>query len=153
MPLQNVVESLGGNGLVNDSSTIQNALETETGTSRFMTYFLRLPDLRFFGHHGVHPEEQVLGQEFQADVELKLPLPADPDSPECTLDYVEVFRLVEETVEQERFMLIEALAAEIVRRIGDRFAPPLVTVRVRKPHPPIAGQLGSVEVEISKSFA
>ena len=118
-----------------------------------MTYFLRLHDLRFFGHHGVHPEEQILGQEFQVDVELELPLPADPDLPEDTLDYVEVFKLVEEAVEQERFRLIEALAAEIVRRLGERFTPPRVTVRVRKPHPPIAGQLGSVEAEISKSFA
>ena len=118
-----------------------------------MTYALRLHGLRFFGHHGVHPEEQTLGQEYQVDVELELPLPADPDSPESTVDYVEVFRLVEETVEQERFKLIEALAAEIVRRLGDRFAPPLVTVRVRKPHPPIAAQLDSVEVEISRSFA
>ena len=56
-------------------------------------------------------------------------------------------------MEQERFKLLEALAAEVVRRIGDRFAPPLVTVRVRKPHPPIAAQLDSVEVEITKSFA
>ena len=118
-----------------------------------MTYFLRLHDLRFFGHHGVHPEEQVLGQEFQVDVELELPLPADPDSPEDSLDYVEVFKLVEETVEQERFMLIEALAAEIVHRIGEHFTPLLVTVRVRKPHPPIAGQLDSVEVEVAKSFS
>ena len=118
-----------------------------------MNYTLRLNDLRFFGHHGVHPEEQSLGQEYQVDVELELPLPADPDSPESTVDYVEVFRLVEETVEKERFRLIEALAAEILRLIGDRFAPPLVTVRVRKPHPPIAGQLDSVEVEFTNSFA
>ena len=118
-----------------------------------MTYSLRLHDLRFFGHHGVHPGEQTLGQEYQVDVELELPLPADPDSPESTVDYVEVLRLVEETVEEERFKLIEALAAEILRRIGDRFAPPLATVRVRKPHPPIAAQLDSVEVEISRSFA
>ena len=116
-----------------------------------MNYSLRLHDLRFFGHHGVHPEEQTLGQEYQVDVEFELPLQADPDSPESTVDYVEVLRLVEETVEQERFRLIEALAAEILRRIGDRFAP-LVTVRVRKPHPPIAAQLDSVEVEISRSF-
>ena len=114
-----------------------------------------LHDLRFFGHHGVHPEEQALGQEFQVDVELELPLPAgDPDSPESTVDYVEVFRLVEETVEEERFRLIEALAAEILRRTRRPFRPPpLVTVRVRKPRPPIAAQLDSVEVEVSRSFA
>ena len=118
-----------------------------------MNYSLRLNDLRFFAHHGVHPEERALGQEFRVDVELELPLPADPDSPESTVDYVEVLRLVEETVEKERFELIEALAAEILRRLGDRFAPPLATVRVRKPHPPVAAQLDSVEVEISRSFA
>ena len=89
-----------------------------------MTYSLRLHDLRFFGHHGVHPGEQTLGQEYRVDVELELPLPADPDSPESTVDYVEVLRLVEETVEQERFRLIEALAAEILPPHRRPFRPP-----------------------------
>ena len=120
-----------------------------------MPDFLRLQNLQFFGHHGVHPEEQVLGQEFQIDVELHLPNlkeTASLDTLNHSVDYVDVIGVVEDIVTKERFKLIESLAEEIAQRIGQHWQPPSVMIRVRKPHPPIATKLDSVEVEIIRTF-
>jgi len=112
---------------------------------------VRLQNMTFFAHHGCLPAEQELGQTFQVDVELRLDLgaAAASDDLDRAVDYAEIYGVVEKVVCGSRFRLLEALAGAIARALAGRYRPEGLTVRVRKPHPPIPGRLDCVEVELS----
>jgi len=116
---------------------------------------LRLQNLRFYGYHGLFPEEGRLGQQFEVDVELYRDLAAAgaSDNPADTIDYTAVLDLVEKVVTGDRCQLVEAVAERIAHAIGTEFGPLELVVRVRKPNPPVATQFDGVEVEIRRSYA
>jgi len=111
---------------------------------------IRLCNMQFYGRHGVNPEEQVLGQRFEVDVDLQVDTrpAALQDDLHLTINYAQVYRAVQQIVEQERFALIETLAETIAMHIGRQFAPESVRVCIRKPHAPIKGVLDYVAVDI-----
>lgn len=115
---------------------------------------LRLRNMRFYGYHGLFPEEETLGQPFEVDVELILDLSAagKSDDPAETVDYVAVYRLVEEAMTTQRCRLVEALAGQIAERVGTACRPVEVVVRVRKPHPPVEAHFDGLEVEIRRNY-
>lgn len=104
----------------------------------------------FYGYHGVFEAEREIGQQFEVDVELKLDLSgaARSDDIELTLNYVDVYTIVKEIVEEREFRLIESIAEEIAQQVLDACDIREVVVRVRKPHVPMGGLTGGVEVEI-----
>jgi len=110
-----------------------------------------LRNMVFYGYHGVFPAEKELGQRFEVDVELVTDLSraaqAD-DLDACGINYVDVYTLVKEIVEEREFNLIEALAETIAQEILSAHDVDEVTVRVRKPEVAIGGVLDYVEVEI-----
>jgi dihydroneopterin aldolase len=112
---------------------------------------IRLHNMTFFAHHGCLDAERELGQTFEVDIELRLDLrpAASSDDLSQAVDYSELYDVVEKVVTTSRFRLLEALADAIIRAIADRYRPRGVTVRVRKPRPPIRGQLDFAEVELS----
>lgn len=120
-----------------------------------MSDVLRLRNMRFYGRHGVLPEEEVLGQRFEVDVEIHLDLRVAGRSDELqdAIDYAAVYDIVRGIVIGERFGLLEALAERIAVRIHEVFRPPEIAVRVRKPHPPVPGDFDGVEVEIKRRYA
>ncbi len=113
-----------------------------------------LQGMVFYGHHGVHPEEQRLGQRFVVDVEARGDLrPAgQSDDPARTVSYSDLYRLAREIVEGPPRRLIETLAEEIATGVLARFpAVGSVTVTVWKPGAPIAGSvLERVGVRITR---
>ncbi len=114
-----------------------------------------LHGMRFFGYHGVLPEEKSQGQKFELDVELfcSLDKPDQPgwrDDLKDTIDYREIYREIKQIVEQERFELIETLALCIANRILDNYPVRGVCVRVRKPEVPLPGPLSWAGVEICR---
>lgn len=113
---------------------------------------IRLLGMEFYGYHGVFEAEQELGQRFEVDVELHVDLKAaaDADDIDITLNYVDVYTVVKEIVEERVFNLIEALAETIANEILQGFAVEGVTVRVRKPHVSLGGLLRTVEVEVER---
>jgi dihydroneopterin aldolase len=115
-----------------------------------------LSGMEFYGRHGVHPEEAVLGARFVVDCEMRLADGAMPDRLDATVDYAAVYESIYQEVTRERFDLIEALAGRIADRLL-REQPLLeaVLVRVHKPHAPIPGIFRDVyaEVEISRTPA
>jgi dihydroneopterin aldolase len=112
---------------------------------------IRLQNMAFFARHGVLDAERELGQVFQVDVEMRLDLStaAASDDIAQTANYAEIYNLVEEVVNGPEFRLLEALAGAILEAIGRRYRFDELTVRVRKPRPPLPGQLDFVEVELS----
>lgn len=107
--------------------------------------------MRFFGRHGVLPQERELGQVFEVDVELSLDLgPAGlKDDMSLTVSYADVFGLVEEVVTGKPYSLIEAVAQRIAGLVLERFGlVQAVRVTVKKPLAPIQGMYEYMAAEI-----
>lgn len=114
---------------------------------------LFLRDLPFFARHGVHPEEQVLGQRFIVDADWWLDTrpAAWADDAHLTVSYQDVYTHIKAVVEDDTVRLIETLAERITTRLLDHF--PLieqVRIAVRKPGAPITGVFGDVGVDITR---
>ena len=101
---------------------------------------LTLSRLRFFGHHGVLPEETARGQDFEVTVHLELSLAeaGRADDLGLTVDYRAVREVVRGVMEGPPRKLVEALAEGIAMETLRVF--PLVKavgVEVLKPKPPV----------------
>ena len=110
-----------------------------------------LEGMRFYGFHGVNPEERVLGQEYLVDLTVEMDLgPAGAsDRLEDTISYAHIYRAVRDVMEGEPRNLLEAAAQAIADRVLAEFPVDSVLVRVKKPHPPIRGSvIESATVEI-----
>jgi len=114
-------------------------------------YQIRLKNCAFFARHGVHDEEETLGQRFYVDAVLAVdPGHAlDEDSIEGTVDYGVAFGVIEKIVTGKRRFLIEALALDVGKALAARF-PQIkrAEITVRKPNAPVAGVLDFVEVTV-----
>ena len=113
-----------------------------------------LEGMRFYGFHGVNPEERVLGQEYLVDlsVEMDLSVAGDSDRLEDTISYAHIYRAVRDVMEGEPRNLLEAAAQSIACRVLDEFPVDSVFVKVKKPHPPIRGSvIENATVEIKRS--
>ena len=101
-----------------------------------MTDEVLLEGMRFYGYHGVNPEERALGQRFSVDVAIEADLsPAGmSDDLSKTVNYSKVFKRVREIVEGEPRDLLESVAEGIAAAVLDDFPPATaVTVTIRKP--------------------
>ena len=117
-------------------------------------FTIELKGLRFFAEHGLYPEEEILGNEFEIDIALQYKAPEESVvSIEQTINYVEVFRIVKETF-MERQQLLETCARQIAGKLQEQF-PQIVqlTVSIRKLNPPIINFTGSVGVTYTASPA
>lgn len=115
-----------------------------------------LRGMRFYGYHGVNPEEQELGQRFEVDVELStdLRLPGQTDNLSDTINYSAVYRRVQALMTGPPRKLIEAVAHDIALELLRTFASERVAVTVRKLEAPLKGaMLDSVGVQVVRSAA
>lgn len=114
-----------------------------------------LEGLRFYGYHGVNPEERIQGQRFIVDVRLEADLRAagQTDDLTQTINYSSVYKRVKAIVEGEPRDLIEAVAEEIATvLLADFPAAAAVTVTVRKPEVALKGaMLDSAGVRIRRT--
>ena len=106
--------------------------------------------LEVYGHHGVAPEEKVLGQRFFFDIRLTVEdYPAAlTDRVEDAVDYTEVIDLVIDVATTQSYSLVERLARVTAEAILQRFPIDEVWVHVVKPHPPIACSLTGMSAAI-----
>jgi 7,8-dihydroneopterin aldolase/epimerase/oxygenase len=119
-----------------------------------MSDHILVNDLIVYAYHGVHPEEQRLGQRFEVDLDCELDLTeaAARDTAGATVSYTSLVEIVEELSAGRKFFLIEALAGSIAETILERY-PQIerATVTVRKPSAPIPASLGYVGVKVSRA--
>jgi dihydroneopterin aldolase len=116
-----------------------------------VTYLIRMKNCAFFARHGVHDEEEMLGQRFYVDAVLTVD-PGDAletDSIEGTVDYGVAFGVIEKIITGERRFLIESLALAVGKALTERY-PQIerAEITVRKPNAPVAGVLDHVEVTV-----
>ena len=113
-----------------------------------------LEGMRFYGYHGVHPEEQRLGQRFVVDVALTVDLQAAGESDNLaeTVSYSAAYTEIRRIVEGPPRKLIEAVAEDIASALlalDGRVQ--RVQVRVAKPEAPVKGSvLDAVAVRIMR---
>lgn len=98
--------------------------------------------LQVYGFHGVHPEEQSLGQRFQIDLRIETDTRAagTSDHLEDTISYSDIARRVKTLVESEPKQLLEAVAESVAATVlAEDGRIRAVAVTIRKPDAPIKG--------------
>ncbi len=116
---------------------------------------IRLHNMTFYGFHGTSAAERQTGRRFEVDCELfwDLEKVAEGDHLADTVDYTAVYNLVENTIQKNRFNLLETIAVRLANQILAEFKVQEVVVRVRKKIPPIPGNLDHIEVEVRRKKA
>lgn len=115
---------------------------------------LSLKNMIFYGHHGVYPFEKEFGQRIEVDVDVWADFltAAHSDNFEATINYVGIYNVVQATVEEQSFDLIEGLTQAICEKITGAFQLQKILVRVRKPQPPAGGLMDCAEFEIYREL-
>ena len=110
-------------------------------------FTIELKSLRFFAEHGMYQEEMKVGNEFELDISIECNSPKKKiTSIEQTINYVEVYRIVQEEFATRR-SLLETLATDIAGQILERFSlAEIVFISIRKVHAPVSQLRGSVGV-------
>lgn len=114
---------------------------------------IRISNAKFYAHHGVLDIERTNGGLFEIDAEIICDVVAAEmeDNLKKTLDYQQAFSFIKEIVSETKFHLIESLASKIALKLIEHFAlAQKVTIKVRKPNPPLGGLVDFVEVEHSE---
>lgn len=116
---------------------------------------ITIKNLEIFAHHGVMPEENVLGQKFLVSVDMYMDLKAAGrmDDLCSTINYAEVCHEITKLVSQERYKLIEAVGERIIQMLFSRY-PQIekAEVTIDKPWAPILLSLEHVSVTLSRSW-
>lgn len=110
---------------------------------------VRLANMTFYGYHGVAAAEKETGRRFEVDCEFETDIAAAAASDNLadTVNYVKIYHIVEEFLEQHRYNLIETIAERLRAEIKRQTGVSRVTVRVRKRIPPVPGNIDYIEVE------
>lgn len=115
---------------------------------------IRLSRIGIFAFHGVHDEEQRLGQRFFISLDLMLDLKAAGagDDLDQSVDYGRVVEEVQQLACVQTYRTIEGLAEALAGHCLTTF-PRLerITVTVEKPSAPVAAMIENVAVEITRS--
>lgn len=111
---------------------------------------IRINNAQFYAHHGVLDQERSNGGLFEIDAEFTCDITSaeSEDNLKKTLDYEKAYKYIKEVVSGSKFYLIESLAYRISMKLIENF--PMIqkiTIKVRKPSPPLGGVVEHVEVE------
>ncbi len=111
-----------------------------------------LRNIKFYAYHGVLPEENKLGQNFYIDLNIykNLHEAGESDELDKSVNYAEVYQIVERVTTGNVYKLIEKLASEIAKTLLFSFDIDKIWVRIKKPEAPIDGHYDFVGVEISR---
>ena len=140
-----------------DTYTLAAMPSTLTACTSAQADEIFLEGLRFYGFHGVNPEERVLGQRFVVDVAISIDLQRAGQSDDLvdTVSYSDLYKLVRGIVEGTPRNLLESVAEVIASEVLQVFPPVLaVRVTVRKPEAPLKGAiLDAAGVRIARTRA
>lgn len=101
--------------------------------------------IRLHAPHGLYPEEAARGNDFEVDVDVRLPANIKDDWP--LVDYARINELVRGVMLGERVPLLEMLVRDIWQALRKEW-PQLshIKVCIRKLHPPMEGQVRAAQV-------
>lgn len=115
---------------------------------------IALEGMEFFAYHGHFDEEQKIGNKYSIDVtiEADLSAPASSDSLRDTIDYGDVYQMVN-TVMKKKHRLLEHVGHEIIASVKAKFKHiEKINVVVSKFNPPIGGVCHKAKVVLEEVF-
>src|ERR1700694_6066096 len=103
--------------------------------------------MSFYGYHGDVEAERELGGRYRGEIEIGMGLShaGRSDSLDGGVDYVHVYQLVREVVEDQQHRLLESIAESIAGQVLSLARVEEVRVRVGKT-PPVRGRFGELAV-------
>lgn len=115
---------------------------------------IELSEMKFYAHHGVSPQETLVGNTFIVDLRLTAPLEAAlaSDNLEDTINYATVYALVKEEMEQPS-KLLEHVAGRILASLHRHF-PQIgrIELRLSKQNPPFGGDIRCASVILDETY-
>ena len=110
--------------------------------------------MSFYGYHGDVAAERELGGRYRVDLEIGMDLSeaGRSDNLERAVDYVLIYQMVREVVEEQQHRLLESMAETIAAQVLGLPRVQEVKVRVAKT-PPVRGNFGEFAVEIVRPKA
>jgi dihydroneopterin aldolase len=114
---------------------------------------IEIRGLRLLGVHGLLPEERTRSQPFELDLDLEVEMAAAVASDDLadTVDYGAVIKAASAIVAGPPHDLLESLAGAIADAVLGHAQVVSVTVTVRKLEPPVAEQVTSTGVRLTRS--
>ena len=109
-----------------------------------------LKGMRFYGYHGVLPQERAQGQPFVVDLIMFVDAANRGDELQHTIDYGLAFQLVRRIVEGEPCQLLETLASRLATNLLAKLPAAGVCLTVKKPQVPLDGELAYAAVEVER---
>ena len=109
--------------------------------------------MTFYAYHGVSKAERETGRQYEVDCEMVTDLSSagKSDRLDKTIDYAQVYKLIEHIMTGTGCLLIETLATRISETIMTTTKAEAVTIRVRKLAPPLDGVVRHVEIEMTRN--
>ncbi len=112
--------------------------------------FVLLRGLRFHAYHGVLDQERLVGNDYVVDLRLRVnvALAMQSDDVSDTVNYAEVYRIVEQIMNEPR-NLVEHVAARIAKAILAHWTEVVeVTISLTKCNPPMGAACLGAGVEL-----
>jgi 7,8-dihydroneopterin aldolase/epimerase/oxygenase len=110
---------------------------------------LRLMNMTFYGYHGASAAEKETGRRFEVDCEYTLDISgaAKSDSLVDTVSYADVYKVIEDVLNNSRYNLMETLSERMADAIFNSFRIRSLRLRIRKMIPPVPGNIDYLEIE------
>ena len=112
-----------------------------------------IEEMEFYAFHGHYQEEQIVGNRFLVDLELKtnLSAAAASDQLEDAVNYQEAYKLIKHEMRITKSNLLENIAKRILDALfREMKGIDKATVKIRKMNPPMGGLIQSVGVSMSR---
>jgi 7,8-dihydroneopterin aldolase/epimerase/oxygenase len=109
--------------------------------------------IKLFAYHGIHPEETIVGTDFEVSVSVSFNAIQKIKVIEDTINYVNIFTIIKANFAKPE-KLLETLAQNIVEEIykmDTRIT--LINIWIDKTNAPILNFNGTVGITYSKSFS
>ncbi len=114
---------------------------------------VQLHQLLFHAYHGVHEEEEVLGNDYMVDCSVEFYETAEVITHiNDTVNYVHIYDIIKKRMSIPT-QLLETIAMEIGNEIIREYKElKVIDITIRKLHPPIEGIRGSVGIAWNRKF-
>lgn len=112
--------------------------------------YIHLENVLFFAHHGVSPQETVVGNEFSISLKLKVDFSAATatDDINDTISYADVYAALKQEMEIPS-RLLEHVCGRMANRLFQEFATiEEIELKLSKRNPPMGADIESGGVEI-----
>jgi dihydroneopterin aldolase len=112
-----------------------------------------IEEMEFYAFHGHYKEEQIVGNRFLVDLELKtdLTVAAASDSLSNAVNYQQAYQIIKSEMSRTKSNLLENIGKRILDALFEKMdGIEKATIRVRKLNPPMGGTIKSVGIEMSR---